>query len=94
MRLKLPSRITVFLLGAAIGVVAAHLQGVAYVAAARENAERVFAAFEIAFTEEVQALPAGHQLSAGRAGRVAMAAALEESRARPFWSSLIGSERP
>lgn len=94
MRLRPPSRITVFLLGAAVGVVAAHLQGVAYVAAARENAERVFSAFDAAFQEELQALPSGHQLSAGRAGRVAMEAALEESRARPFWSGLIGAERP
>jgi hypothetical protein len=94
MRITPPSRITMFLLGAAVGVVAAHLQGVAYVAAAREHAERVFAAFETAFSTELQALPAGHQLSARRAGRVAMEAALAESRARPFWSGLIGSERP
>jgi len=85
---------TMFLLGAAVGIVAAHLQGVAYVAAAREHAGRMFAAFEEAFAAEVQAMPASHQLSAQRAGRVAMEAALAESRSRPFWSSLIGGDRP
>ncbi len=94
MRLRPLSRMTVFLLGAAVGVVAAHLQGIAYVAAARENVERVFSAFDAAFQEELQALPSGHQLSAGRAVRVAMVAALEENRSRPFWSGLIGTERP
>lgn len=94
MRQRAPSRITIFLLGVAVGVVVAHLQGVAYVAAARKNAERMFAAFDAAFQEELQALPSGHQLSAGRAGRVAMEAALHESRARPFWSGLIGADRP
>jgi hypothetical protein len=83
-----------FLLGAAVGILAAHLQGVAYVAASRAHAERVFVAFDAAFREEVQAMPVGHQLSAGRAGRVAMEAALKESRARPFWSGLIGADRP
>ena len=94
MQRRSPSRIAMFLLGAAVGVLVAHLQGMAYVVAARENTERVFAAFDAAFREEVQALPAGHQLSAGRAGRVAMEAALEESRARPFWSGLIGTTCP
>ncbi len=82
------SRWTVFVLGAALGIMMSHVQGIAYVAAAQANVARVFQVFGEHVEQEVSLLPPGHQLSSIAVMRFAMQKAMEENHRRGFWSAL------
>lgn len=88
------SVVPIFLLGMIAGLVLSHAHGAAYLRAAQLNVERVMALFSSELADELELLPAQHQLVTNIATRYAMGRALEENERLGFWTVFDADPAP